>query len=99
MKEEISPEELKKEKKKYKIIDVREEWEYKEGHIDGAENIPFSAFEWAEREGRIAKDKPVLVYCLHGIRSQRVLKFLQAKEYKNVCHLAGGLEAYESNTN
>ncbi len=98
MKEEISAQELKKDKKKYKLIDVREEWEYREGHIDGAENIPFSTFEWAEKEGTIPKDKPVIVYCLHGIRSQRILKFLRAKGYKKACHLEGGFEAYEDNS-
>ena len=96
MKAEISPEELKKDKKKYKLIDVREEWEYREGHIDGAENISFSTFEWAEKEGKIKKTTPVVVYCLHGIRSHRILKFLQAKGYKKVCHLQGGFEAYQS---
>ena len=94
MKEEISPEELKKDKKKYRLIDVREEWEYREGHIDGAENIPFSTFEWAEREGKISKDKPTIVYCLHGIRSSRILEFLKAEGYKNIYHLDGGFEAY-----
>ena len=42
----------------------------------------------------IPKDKPVVVYCLHGIRSQRILKFLRAKGYKSTCHLEGGFEAY-----
>lgn len=96
MKKEISAQELKKDKEKYKIIDVREEWEYREGHIEGAENIPFSAFEWAEREGKIPKDKPLAVYCLHGIRSLRTLKFLHAKGYKKARHLSGGFEAYQA---
>lgn len=95
MKREISPEELKKDKKKYKLIDVREDWEYREGHIEGAENIPFSTFEWAEREGKIPKDKPLVVYCLHGIRSFRILQFLQAKGYKKAYHLEGGFEVYQ----
>lgn len=95
MKEEISPEELRKGKKKYKLIDVREEWEFQEGHIEGAKNIPFSTFEFAEREGNIAKNKSIIVYCLHGIRSHRVLKFLQQKGYKNVCHLTGGFESWQ----
>ena len=98
MKAEISPQVLRKEKKKYKLIDVREDWEYREGHIEGAENIPFSTFEWAEREGKIPKDKPLVVYCLRGIRSHRILKFLQAKGYKKACHLLGGFEAYENNS-
>ena len=96
MKEEISVEELKKDKKKYKLIDVREDWEYREGHIDGAINIPFSTFEWAEKEGQINRTKPIIVYCLHGIRSRRILKFLQAKRYKNIRHLVGGFETYQS---
>lgn len=94
MKQEISPEELRRDKKKYKIIDVREEWEFKEGHIAGAKNIPFSVVEWEERAGKISRIKPLVVYCMHGIRSDRVVKFLQAKGYKNVRHLAGGFEAW-----
>ncbi|MBI1973137.1 rhodanese-like domain-containing protein [Candidatus Woesearchaeota archaeon] len=97
LREEISPQELKKEKKKYKLVDVREEWEFDDSHIEGAENIPFSVFEWAEREGKIIKDKPIVVYCLHGIRSKRVVDFLKTKCYKNICHLTGGYEAWLNN--
>lgn len=94
MRENISPAELKKNKKKYKLIDVREEWEFDDGHIEEAVNIPFSVFEWAEKEGQIPKDIPVVVYCMHGIRSYRVLEFLKAKGYKNICHLTGGFKAW-----
>ena len=74
----------------YNVSEDEDERYYK------AENISFSTFEWAEKEGKIKKTTPVVVYCLHGIRSHRILKFLQAKGYKKVCHLQGGFEAYQS---
>ena len=47
-----------------------------------------------DKEGKISKDKPTIVYCLHGIRSSRILEFLKAEGYKNIYHLDGGFEAY-----
>ena len=96
MKEEITPEELKKERKRYVLIDVSEDGEFNEGHFPQAKNVPVSRFEWAERAGEIPKNQPVVVYCLHGIRSKRVLKFLQKKGYKNIQHLQGGCAAWKA---
>lgn len=95
MTEEITATELKKQRKNYVLIDVREDSEFKEGHIANATNIPVSRFEWAERAGEVPKEKPVILYCLHGIRSKRVLRFLQQKGYKNVKHLQNGYAAWQ----
>ena len=46
------------------IVDVRDEGEYKEGHIPGAISIPVDVF--ASRSGVLPKEKKVIVYCNAG---------------------------------
>lgn len=78
------------------IIDAREAWEYEEGHIKNAINIPFSEFR--ERLSEIPKDQPVYVHCLSSQRSYNMVKALNMRGYDNVSNLMGsflGLSMYE----
>lgn len=44
---------------------------------------------------RIDKDKPVIIYCKVGVRSQIAIQRLQAKYgFKNLYNLKGGITAY-----
>ena len=51
---------------KYILIDVREEYEFNEGHIPGAVNIPVGNINSIEYD----KDKIIIVYCRSGTRSR-----------------------------
>lgn len=78
------------------IIDVREESEFKEGHIVGALNIPLGQLR--ERSDEIPKDKPVYLHCRSGQRSYNGVKMLQNMGYNNVYNITGsflGLSLYE----
>jgi NADPH-dependent 2,4-dienoyl-CoA reductase/sulfur reductase-like enzyme/rhodanese-related sulfurtransferase len=78
------------------IIDVREEYEYKKGHIKGAKNIPLS--ELRQRVREIPKDKPVYLHCRTGQRSYNAVMALQNLGYRNVYNITGsflGLSFYE----
>lgn len=47
-----------------KFIDARESYDYEEGHITGAINIPYYEFEEYKNELDIlSKDEPVVTYC------------------------------------
>jgi len=46
------------------IVDVRDETEYKEGHIPGAISIPVDVF--ATRSAVLPKEKKIIVYCNTG---------------------------------
>ncbi len=81
--EKIKPEE-------YLIIDVRSKKEYKEGHLNGAINIPLSDIK--KEIKNITTDKKILLYCQSGLRSKRALKLLENLGYKELYNLKGGLE-------
>ena len=61
------------------LIDVREADEFQSGHIPGAVNQPLSAIN----NIRIAKDKPLYVYCLHGSRSKKAVGILNFLTFSN----------------
>ena len=92
---EINMEELvKKQYNNAIIIDVRSEQEFKEGHINGAINIPIHKIN--KRITSILKDKDqeVVVYCQIGVRSKKVRERLTKIGYKNVYSLYKGIENY-----
>lgn len=71
------------------LIDVREENEWNEGHIEGAQHLPLSLLQ----QGHLAdlpKDKEILLYCLRGFRSMQALHILQAQGYEQLQSMKGG---------
>ena len=47
-----------------KFIDAREAFDYEEGHITGAINIPYYEFEeYKNKLDNLSKDEPVVAYC------------------------------------
>lgn len=69
-----------------RLIDVRSPQEYASGHIDGARNIPLNEIGRRTKDvGR--KDKPVVVYCLSGMRSAQAKSKLEAAGFTEVHNL------------
>ena len=59
------------------ILDVRTEAEHKSDHIPGAKLIPLQELEYRFQE--IEKlEKPVIVHCASGMRSEKASKFLKS---------------------
>lgn len=76
------------------VLDVREQWEYDEGHIPGVTLIPMN--EVAARLSEIPTDKEVIVTCRTGNRSAQVAEFLRAQGYDNIHNMQGGIVAWEA---
>jgi len=87
---EITLEELQKNQSAYNLLDVREDWEREQYHI-GGQHIPLG--ELPNKYQEIATDKPVVVYCKSGVRSQRAIEFLE-EHYNTIAflNLKGGLK-------
>lgn len=86
---EITIEALETNKSRYNLLDVRENWEREQHHI-GGQHIPLG--ELPQRFNEISIDKPVVVYCKSGVRSQRAIVFLSEAIPKiNTINLKGGL--------
>lgn len=79
-------------KSDYVLLDVREPWEVQTCALDGYVNIPMGQIP--NRLAELDPEKPVVVVCHHGIRSQRVALFLQQAGFETVFNLRGGVDAW-----
>ena len=80
-------------KEDLQLIDVREDHEHKEFNIGGI-LIPLGNI--SQQADKIEKDKPVIIYCHKGIRSQIAIQRLQEKfPFKNLVNLIGGTAAWQ----
>ncbi len=67
------------------IIDVREPFEYKMGHVKGAINIPPSKMlAGAEKLRDVPKDTELILYCRSGSRSAVSMNILSSIGYTNL---------------
>ena len=86
--EEITLEELNKNKEKYNLLDVRENGERREYHI-GGQHIPLG--ELLERIDEVCLNKDLVVYCKSGARSSSAITTLLSSNFKSrVLNLKGG---------
>ncbi|MBP3502988.1 MAG: rhodanese-like domain-containing protein [Clostridia bacterium] len=74
------------------LLDVRSRQEFKEGHIDGAINIPLCDVKKEVPKRITDKNKYIIVYCTSGIRSKKAQKILNSMGYKNVYNLISGFK-------
>jgi phage shock protein E len=76
------------------VIDVREQWEYDDGHIPGVTLIPMN--EVPNRLDEIPMDKDVVVTCRSGNRSGQITDYLRQIGFDNVHNMSGGIVAWEA---
>lgn len=77
------------------LLDVRNEDEHAAFNI-GGHLIPLATLP--ESIAKIPKDKPIVIYCRSGHRSQLALEFLQQHGFHNVRNLVGGMLAWPAST-
>ena len=68
------------------IIDVREPFEYKMGHVKGAINLPPAKLMRGlpEQLEDTPKDTEIVLYCLSGARSGASMRILQQHGFTNL---------------
>ena len=74
------------------LLDVREPFEYAIAHLAGAELVPMR--EVPHAVDRLPRDREVVVYCHHGIRSRSVAEYLRGEGFSRVTNLAGGIDRW-----
>ena len=84
--------ELIQEKPSLVILDVRTDGEYRDGHIEGAVNIPVNELEG--RLGELEKEDETLVYCRTGNRSGTAVGILKENGYEKIFHMDKGITAW-----
>lgn len=75
---------------RFQVLDTREKEEFEVSHLNGARWVGYDTFNM-ESVSDLDKDKPVLVYCTVGARSQNIGKKLVDAGFKNVVNLYGGI--------
>ncbi|MFZ5523520.1 MAG: rhodanese-like domain-containing protein [Pseudomonadota bacterium] len=77
------------------VLDVREEDEYKAGHVLNSTLIPLGKLN--QRIGELEKyrDRPIVVVCRSGNRSATVCAKLGKQGFTQAYNLAGGVNAWQ----
>lgn len=78
------------------VLDVRnpDEWNDEHGHIEGARLIPLPELEARASEIEGWKEKPIVLVCRSGRRSQTAAEMLAGMGYRQVINLEGGMIAW-----
>jgi len=76
------------------VVDVREPYEWEAGRIDGSLHLPLNDLMGGAGDEELQHDRPVVVVCRVGNRSELGAIMLQARGY-DAHNLEGGLEAWE----
>jgi rhodanese-related sulfurtransferase len=74
------------------LLDVRERWEFDQGHIAGAMHIPLG--ELIRRTAELPETRPLVVYCAVGARSGAAVEWLRANGRPDAVSLAGGIQRW-----
>jgi rhodanese-related sulfurtransferase len=74
------------------LVDVREPWEFAYCRIDGSLSIPLS--ELARRRDELPHERPLVMVCHHGQRSQHAAMLLTGAGFAQVHNLRGGVESW-----
>lgn len=93
---EVSVEETRKalKSRRARVIDVREDNEWNESHIKGAEHLGKGIIERDIEKFAPGKSSKLILYCGGGFRAALAADSLQRMGYTNVRSMAGGWRAW-----
>ena len=74
-----------------KVVDVREDWEFTNGHVPNAKHIALNSVP--ENLNEFSKDSTTWIICQSGGRSMTAANYLEGQGY-NVVSVAGGTGAW-----
>lgn len=78
------------------LIDIREDNEYREEHIEGAKHLPLSKIEAGLIKVEGNPDKIGVIHCRSGGRVVNNTERWTALNYKEVYNLVGGILAWKA---
>jgi molybdopterin/thiamine biosynthesis adenylyltransferase/rhodanese-related sulfurtransferase len=78
------------------LIDVREEYEWEQGHIDGAVHVAKSYLEQGIESDVPDRSRPVVLYCAGGVRSLFAAQTLRDMGYDSVASMSGGFQQWKA---
>lgn len=88
----ISGKDVEKNKYAFILVDVRSPEEFKDGHIQGAINIPFD--EILDNLDKLDKDSPTILYCRSNQRAEFASLALKSAGYEYI-YIGDGVALYD----
>jgi sulfur-carrier protein adenylyltransferase/sulfurtransferase len=79
-----------------RLLDVREQHEWEEGHIPGALHVPRGYLEMEIESALPDRDAPVVIYCAGGVRSLLAAREMKEMGYVEPISMAGGFQLWKS---
>ena len=76
------------------LLDCREQDEYDLARIEGATLLPMSEIQDRLAELEPHRDRHLLVYCHHGMRSLQVAQWLRSQGFPTVQSMSGGIDTW-----
>lgn len=77
------------------LVDVRTKEEYDTGHIKDALNINVQDSSFLSQIDKLDKNKPILVYCRSGKRSNDATEIMKKAGFTRIVNLEGGILSWE----
>ena len=87
---EITTTDAAKNASNYLFLDAREQKEYNVSHLPNAKFVGYDKFSRASLND-IPKDRPLVIYCSIGKRSEDITRKLKKAGYTNIYNLYGGI--------
>src|SRR5262245_45994486 len=81
----------------FTLLDVREDDEWQQGHLDKAIFLPRGFLEVKADKMLPDKSQPIVIYCAGGTRSALAAKTLQDLGYNDVYSMRGGFNEWKNN--
>ena len=78
------------------IVDVREDSEWEQGHLPGAQHVSKSYIEQQIEGVAPDRDAPVILYCAGGVRSLFAAQTLAEMGYTDVASMSSGFQGWKS---
>ena len=76
----------------YQLVDVRTPYEYEEYHLPGATLVPLNVL--TEGGGSLDPEKPTIVHCRSGGRSQAASQFLEGQGFKEIYDIGANIASW-----
>lgn len=83
-------------KKDAVFLDIRDDAEYRQGHIPDAVHIPLKQLPERVSELEKYRERPVIACCRSGNRSTMAGRILAKHGFESVYNLDGGISAWQS---
>ena len=77
------------------VVDVRDEGEYRAGHIPHSRHVPLTAIGGRVQELEKFREKPVVLVCRSGNRAGAAAGILKKRGFQDVRVLRGGVVSWE----